>query len=206
MGRVLYSSYPEPSSILAPLAIGITAGSIRGAIASPFDALKNYVWIKNDASFQHTFESMWHNNQREYKFLFRGTKITAARDALHGCIYESLRHNRGSSSLPHTIWSNVSAAWLATALSSPLNYIRATQYEASLHEPVPTPQVILSELWSESKKCTSPTSRLRFFSAQFGLGWGASRTIGSVLIGQKLFDCSREQLEKHEKNTIKPSF
>jgi len=208
MGRAFYSSRPESktwSSILAPFVIGITAGSIRGVLASPFDALKNYVWIKNNASFQYTFESMWHNKS-DYKFLFRGTKITAARDALYGCIYESLRQNHASSSLPHTVWSNISAAWLATALTSPLNYIRATQYEAPLHEPTPTPQVILSKLWNESKKHTSATSRLRFFSHQLGLGWGVSRTIGSVLIGQKLFDCTREQLEEYEKNTKKPSF
>lgn len=136
------------------------------------------------------------------KPFFKGTSITIIRDMVFGGTYEVLRYTLAAES-PNkkyycTEWiSNLTAAGVATIVSSPLNYVRNRQYGTEPHLKTPAVSAVLTDLWQESKNNNQqPFSRIRFFQQRCKIGWSSARVAVSMALGQKIFDCSKARLNE----------
>jgi hypothetical protein len=80
------------------------------------------------------------------------------------------------------------SGFVATLLSSPLNYVRNMHYATPpsvKHRPA---LVILAELWANTLLEQSRWSQLKYLQQQLRVGWGTARVACGMALGAQLYD------------------
>jgi len=117
----------------------------------------------------------------------RGCYSALLRDMIFGATFSGLRNLRKLSNDEKVTRFTVNAlsCFVATTLSSPLNYSRNVQYATSSNKECPGIIMVLRDLkakvYSEQKTLIS---RLQRFQSHLRLGWGTAR----VAIGMSLIE------------------
>ena len=114
------------AGIASPVAVGLVAGCLNGALLNPLAAIKYHNW-GSEFSFVASLRSALAAGG--VRVLLHGMTTTVLRDAVFGVIYEV-----GRSHAPHhrdspvqTALATAGAAAVATVFSSPFNYVRSIQ-------------------------------------------------------------------------------
>jgi len=132
----------------------------------------------------------WRNIHRNAGVLgfSRGCSSALLRDMIFGATFSGLRNQRKLSNDEKLTRLSVNAlsCFVATTLSSPLNYSRNVQYATSSNKECPSILVILKDLRAKvySEQKTSIIKRLQSFQSHLRLGWGTAR----VAVGMSLIE------------------
>ena len=163
---------------------GVISGAATGFITAPINAAKFDQWRGTSSqSAADSARSVY--RQQGLRGLMRAAPVTVVRDVSFGMTFSYLRHRHDSGLL-----SNISAALIATVISSPFNYVRLRQYAANGAQP--TTLSILSQVSRELQSMPTITDRMRFIFKSFNIGWGALRVGLGMGISSQIFDvCTR---------------
>jgi hypothetical protein len=148
-----------------------------------------------------------------YKLFFAGTQATVYRDLVFGGVYALIRHSSwlddkfngdGSVDIMSKFWNNVIAAFAATILSSPLNYVRNIRYAQPPDQQAGSSLYILRELWRDAKekfvlpkpdassslKMQLPVSlyRLLYLQHRLQIGWGTTRVAVGMACASQIYE------------------
>jgi hypothetical protein len=124
-----------------------------------------------------------------------GTLATVSRDMTFGGCFALLRHGLQSpdDSKTKKVIINMFAGFMATLLSSPMNYVRNIHYATppSVHHE--SARVILYQLWKKSEtNTTSLFSRCVYLQHQLRVGWGTARVACGMALGAHIYEmCSQ---------------
>lgn len=92
---------------------------------------------------------------------------------------------------------NCISGFMATLLSSPLNYVRNIHYATPpsvKHQPG---LVILLDLWSKTKLEKSFWNKMKYLQQQLRVGWGTARVACGMALGAQLYDKCTEIADDH---------
>jgi len=168
------------------MAGGCLVGAMTAFVLNPLNLVKYHSWSISD----HTrFMESWRNIYRNAGVLgfSRGCSSALLRDMIFGATFSGLRNQRKLSNDEKLTRLSVNAlsCFVATTLSSPLNYSRNVQYATSSSKECPSILVILKDLrdkvYSEQK---TSIKRLQSFQSHLRLGWGTAR----VAVGMSLIE------------------
>jgi hypothetical protein len=111
------------------------------------------------------------------------------RDTTFGGCFAVMRHGllRRDDTMNKLLVNGI-AGFVATLLSSPLNYVRNMHYATPpsvKHRPA---LVILAELWAKTLLEKSFLGRLKFLQQQLRVGWGTARVACGMALGAQLYD------------------
>lgn len=177
--------------------IGMSAGSVSGALTNSISAIKYHMWGDENRSFYSSAKQMRSSGGIEP--FFKGTSATMGRDMVFGSAYEVLRTQIRAELLKydceyHTEIANGTAAGIATIASGPLNYVRNMQYATPPHNKSSTTRTILKNVWDESKQHAALLEKMGFFQQRFRVGWGTARVAVGMAVSQKVFDMTCAKL------------
>ena len=125
-----------------------------------------------------------------------GTFATVTRDMSFGGSFALLRH--ALQSPEDTRWKkglvNMFAGFVATLLSSPLNYVRNIHYATPPSLKHRTARRILSDLWHKSAQEPTLSARCIYLQHQLRVGWGTARVACGMALGAHVYEmCSTSQ-------------
>lgn len=188
----------EEHRVLTNLLIGSCAGAINGVALNPLQMAKYRMWSDNGGSFGLVVRQMWASGG--VGLFYRGVGVSVGRDAAFGVVYEVLRHAR----LPHgqatpapsrdastQFMCNVSAACVASCLSSPLNYCRNVIYGAPTGGCPLRVRTLLTHLMHDWQRYDRVLDRVAHVNKKLNLVWGSMRVGLGMGIGQGLFQWSK---------------
>ena len=129
---------------------------------------------------------------------------------LFGGSFAVMRHGllRHDDSL-NKILVNCCSGFMATLISSPLNYVRNMHYATDPSKQHDKALVILYNLWNDSKHIQPKTilSQLKYLQQQLRLGWGTARVGCGMAVGAQLYDtCAhhhRQQQQQQQQITTR---
>lgn len=188
----------DASPSMCGAAVGLFAGTINGLLLNHPQLIKYRMWTDGSGTFMSVTARILRTGG--VRLLFRGVRVSVARDAVFGVVYEVLR----SSSLPavdsanttetSSFIRNVTAAGIASCCSAPFNYCRNIAYGAPSHStPLGTRQ-LLRLLWVQCKQRSTPLERLRFLNSRCNLVWGTLRVGLGMGVGQGMFQWFKAHL------------
>ena len=127
------------------------------------------------------------------KPFFVGTIATISRDAMFGAIFAGLRHkhlptDRSKESKTHAFFINMTSALAATAISSPLNYVRNIHYSTPLSQKNDSFLIILRNLIQEVKNEPTTLRRMVHLQERLQIGWGTARVSCVMAFGAHIYD------------------
>lgn len=201
------------SNILSFIA-GNTAGALNGLVLNPLAAVKvcypkwcetrqfiltlNYqyhTWGIEECFREHFFATarkMY--SQGGIRPFVAGTVATVSRDMTFGGCFALLRHSAQTPDDTKTkkVVINIFAGFMATLLSSPMNYVRNIHYATPPSECHQSALTILCQLWKMSSQETSFFSRLVYLQHKLRVGWGTARVACGMALGAHIYDiCSK---------------
>jgi len=166
------------------MAGGCLVGAMTAVILNPLNLVKYHSWSTSDnARFIESCKKM-HRNAGLFGFS-RGCYSAILRDMIFGATFSGLRNQNVPSNDGKVtrFLVNALSCFVATALSSPMNYSRSMQYASSSRKECPSIIMILrdlkSKVYSEQKTFVR---RLLRFQSHLRVGWGTTR----VAIGMSL--------------------
>jgi hypothetical protein len=181
--------------------------------------LQYHYWGKQDPeNFVATAVQMY--KQGGFKLFFAGTQATVCRDLVFGAVYAVLRHsgrlhdklNRdGTVNSLSKFWHNMVAAFAATIVSSPLNYVRNIHYAMPPDQYAGSSLQILRELWHDTNVIKVPLNpvprptafnfrvvsvvlqspilyRLIFLQRRLRIGWGTTRVAVGMAFASQVYE------------------
>jgi hypothetical protein len=147
---------------------------------------------------------------------FVGSTATVMRDVVFGAAFYVLRKitwlkssEQGSGKATHSsiFLSNAVAAFVATLLSSPFNYVRNIDYATPPGVDPGSPLRVLRDLWSEAKAVRGPGDvfsnastvaevgvasrayhRFMFIQQRLRIGWGTARVAVGMAFGSVVYE------------------
>ena len=159
---------------------GVLVGLVGGLFTTPFNCVKYSIWSSRPGDGKPTMYAVASKLVREGgpARLMRGAAPTLYRDMTFGVTYSFLRH-QGDNGFA----VNVCAAFVATAISSPLNYARMKVYSG---EPGPKGTwEIIKTLVRETGQ--SEEKAIPFLFRRLNVGWGALRVSLGMGIGSQIY-------------------
>jgi hypothetical protein len=178
---------------LSSFLVGLTAGSLNGAILSPLSVTKYHGWGSGpDVPFTTAAKRIY--QARGFAGFYVGLHATVGRDSVFGIVYEVVRTaakahfgvmdlDSGGSSASNFMFDAV-AAMTATLASSPFNYARNRVLATHTGERVPTIRECWRALYQES---LLQEYRIAFLERRLQIGWGTLRVAFTMGLGQNLF-------------------
>lgn len=169
---------------------GVLVGLVGGLFTTPFNAVKYAMWSHSAESSARP--TVWRTGFELYKNggvsrLMRGAVPTLMRDMTFGLTFSSLRHQGDGGFMV-----NMGAACIATAVSSPFNYVRMKVYAPEKGETRKTSAVILEELGREVAKRRDVRAQAMFLFSRLNVGWGAMRVGLGMGLGSQIYStCCR---------------
>lgn len=166
------------------IAGGCIVGAVTAVILNPLNFVKYHGWSTSDTS---RFIGSSKNISRNAGPLgfYRGCYSALLRDMIFGATFSGLRNQNMPSSdeKVRRFLVNAASCFVATALSSPMNYSRNFQYASCTKDTCPSILTILralkSKVYLEQKTFGR---RLQSLQNHLRLGWGTAR----VAIGMSL--------------------
>ena len=165
---------------------GVISGAATGFITAPINAAKFDQWRQaSSKSAADSARSVY--REGGIRGLMRAAPVTVVRDVSFGITFSYLRHRNDSGLI-----ENITAALIATVISSPFNYVRLRQYAAFGVLQQPTALTILKDVARDIRLMPTLTDRLRCTFRVFNIGWGALRVGLGMGISSQIFDvCTR---------------
>lgn len=89
------------------------------------------------------------------------------------------------------------SGFLATLISSPLNYVRNMHYATDPSKCHDSAYIILRKLWKDSKQVEpkNMSSQLSYLQQQLRIGWGTARVACGMALGAYIYDTCCHQLD-----------
>jgi hypothetical protein len=124
-----------------------------------------------------------------FRPFYAGTLATVSRDMTFGGCFAVMRHGLlEKDSTMNKFFVNGISGFVATLLSSPLNYVRNMHYATPpsvKHKPA---LVILANLWASMLLEKSFWARAVYLQQQLRVGWGTARVACGMALGAQLYD------------------
>ena len=161
---------------------GVLVGLVGGLFTTPFNVVKYAMWARSvgPTAKPSMFRTAADLVKREgVGRLMRGALPTLYRDMTFGLTFSSLRHQGDGGFL-----INMFAAFVATAVSSPLNYVRMKVYSPEARK---GSVMILKELAGEVNQRVTMRARLLFLFTRMNVGWGALRVGLGMGLGSQIY-------------------
>lgn len=183
---------------------GNITGAMNGMIVNPISAVKYNFWGKVECgseTFLSTSIDMF--KQGGFRPFLVGMQATILRDVIFGGCFTMIRYNisnnsdgknRSKSSIEQTC-INIYAGFIATMLSSPLNYVRNVHYATPPSEkPLPV-SVIMHSLIKDTESIQSLRGKLENIGIKLRLGWGTLRVGCGMTLGSFIYEqCCKNQI------------
>jgi hypothetical protein len=129
------------------------------------------------------------------KPFFVGTTATISRDAMFGAIFAGLRHmyladrSVEATSQSQAFVINMMSALVATALSSPLNYVRNIHYSTPISsQKYDSFGFILRNLHTQIKNEPTLLRRIILLQERLQIGWGTARVSCGMAFGAHVYN------------------
>jgi hypothetical protein len=191
----------EEKPALCGAAVGLFAGTVNGLLLNHPQLIKYRMWTDGSGTFMSVTLHILRTSG--VRLLLRGVRVSVARDAVFGVVYEVLRggssggastENNASSGASSPFLRNVGAASAASCCSAPLNYCRNIAYGAPfLSSPLGVSQ-LLRLLWIQCKHQPTSLGRLKFLNSRCNLVWGTLRVGLGMGVGQGMFQWFKAHL------------
>jgi len=165
---------------IVPLLGGQLAGATNGFLANGLSLVKYHRW-RHPGKTTRSLEIVRNlHNQFGYRVLSRGLIATVMRDSIFGACFTFLRTRK-----EQTIWRDGGAAFVATCLSSPLNYARNMQYAC----PDQNLRVgtTLVALWNRVLLEKGIFARMQKLVSTLCIGYGTVRVAVGMSVGGALY-------------------
>ncbi len=188
---------------------GLTAGAINAAIfATPLNTARYSLW--NATNNQILLSLMAINNVGGITRFYTGLQATIFRDAIFGGVYKLLRKEIQASldkinpefKKINDATAICAASSAAVILSSPFNYIKNRQVAHILEKDPRSTTYYLQELKTQVSASNSTWQKIKTLQQLLLLNAGIIRMSLGFIIGQMIFDYTKEYLEQKEE----PSF
>ena len=192
------ASFSSLSDNKQNLVCGIIAGAFTATVVNPTQVIRYDSWI-NHTRFRTSVSNLYKGNGLIN--FSKGLIATLCRDSLFGAMYSLTRHlkynekfgliNERNYNKYHFFFDgcwNAICAWLATALSSPFNYVRSIQFGTHSHDTPDTIRYIFKKNINglRSNKLTL-RQKYRYINVRLKIGWGTARVALGMAIGSQLY-------------------
>ncbi|CUG92891.1 mitochondrial carrier protein, putative [Bodo saltans] len=192
----------EERPVACGAAVGLFAGTVNGLLLNHPQLIKYRMWTDGSGTFASVTAHVLRTGGM--RLLFRGVRVSVARDAVFGVVYEVLRgasnsaekgsENSEATSSSSSFLRNVCAAATASCCSAPFNYCRNIAYGAPFHSTPLGVQQLLRLLWIQCKQQPTHWERLRLVNARCNLVWGTIRVGLGMGVGQGMFQWFKTHL------------
>lgn len=165
---------------------GVLVGLVGGLFTTPFNTVKYAMWSRpvdslgKPSMFQTAAELV---RKGGVVRLMRGAVPTLYRDMTFGLTFSSVRHQGDGGFI-----INMFAAFIATAVSSPFNYVRMKVYSPEPGEAGKGSRKILQELARDVMARPTIKARTIFMFSRLNVGWGALRVGLGMGLGSQIYN------------------
>jgi hypothetical protein len=159
---------------------GVLVGLVGGLFTTPFNCVKYSMWSTKSSNPPSMLEVTTQLvKEGGVQRLMRGAAPTLYRDMTFGITYSFLRHQGDNG-----FGINVSAAFLATAISSPFNYARMKVYspEAGPKRTADILRALVKETMAQER------GKFSYLFNRFNVGWGALRVSLGMGVGSQIYN------------------
>ena len=209
--RRLRESSAPTSAGLQVLVAGMCAGAINALVLNPLSSIKYHMWSSTTEG--HMKMGMWMTAQDMLvkggvRPFFIGTAATIYRDVIFGMCFAGCRHEllpylanketKGGKKRPEKsrqpFMLDFVSASVATAASSPFNYVRNVHYAVPSGQTAETHVKILTDLWRETLSQSTLRGRWDVFSTRLRIGWGTLRVGCGMGLASQLYSVCKSYI------------
>lgn len=195
----IYLTPVTRNEFIQSFAIGATVGGTTSIINNPISIVKYIAWSTNDPISRIT-KQMY--NTHGLKAFYKGLGSTFHRDSIFTTIYSFMKpHTKhiakdSNVSYPKALEFilNTTVTFVATVISSPLNYSRNMQYKAAMDMRSLGIIRTLRDLEQDVIKIKGFVGKFNCTMVRLGVGWGTLRTAVGTGCGQFIYDIIYEHL------------